>query len=147
MKTPTSTFHTANLCLLFFIVMMGLSGGISAQSVIYDIEPSVERATRLHVEAWEKVGRVNIFCIQLGSFSGENSGSKAQSLVNELNAQFKSRGVNAQAYSVFDAPNHKVRVGNFSSKQEAYGMFHELQTQYPGAFITRDKRKVKEILK
>ena len=147
MKTPTSTFHTANLCLLFFIVMMGLPGGISAQSVIYDIEPSVERATRLHVEAWEKVGRVNIFCIQLGSFSGENSGSKAQSLVNELNAQFKSRGVNAQAYSVFDAPNHKVRVGNFSSKQEAYGMFHELQIQYPGAFITRDKRKVKEILK
>jgi cell division septation protein DedD len=127
--------------------MTGISLGISAQNITYDIEPSVEKASRLHVEAWEKVERVNIFCIQLGSFSGESSGAKAQSIVNELNTQFRNRGINAQAYSVFDAPNHKVRVGNFSTKQEAYGMFHELQAQYPGAFITRDKRKVKEILK
>ena len=139
--------QTIGRCLLLFFLMTGISLGISAQNITYDIEPSVERASRLHVEAWEKVERVNIFCIQLGSFSGESSGAKAQSIVNELNTQFRNRGINAQAYSVFDAPNHKVRVGNFSTKQEAYGMFHELQTQYPGAFITRDKRKVKEILK
>lgn len=139
--------QTIGRCLLLFFLMTGISLGISAQNITYDIEPSVERASRLHVEAWEKVERVNIFCIQLGSFSGESSGAKAQSIVNELNTQFRNRGINAQAYSVFDAPNHKVRVGNFSSKQEAYGMFHELQAQYPGAFITRDKRKVKEILK
>lgn len=139
--------QTIGRCLLLFFLMTGISLGISAQNVTYDIEPSVEKASRLHVEAWEKVERVNIFCIQLGSFSGESSGAKAQSIVNELNTQFRNRGINAQAYSVFDAPNHKVRVGNFSSKQEAYGMFHELQAQYPGAFITRDKRKVKEILK
>ena len=120
---------------------------VSAQNITYDIEPSVQEASRLHTDAWEKVGKMNIFCIQLGSYSGENSGTKAQSIVNELNAQFRSRGINAQAYSVFDAPNHKVRVGNFSTKQEAYGMFHELQAQYPGAFITRDKRKVRDILK
>lgn len=139
--------QTIGRCLLLFFLMTGISLGISAQNITYDIEPSVERASRLHVEAWEKVERVNIFCIQLGSFSGESSGAKAQSIVNELNTQFRNRGINAQAYSVFDAPNHKVRVGNFSTKQEAYGMFHELQAQYPGAFITRDKRKVKEILK
>ncbi len=139
--------QTIGRCLLLFFLMTGISLGISAQNITYDIEPSVEKASRLHVEAWEKVERVNIFCIQLGSFSGESSGAKAQSIVNELNTQFRNRGINAQAYSVFDAPNHKVRVGNFSTKQEAYGMFHELQAQYPGAFITRDKRKVKEILK
>lgn len=139
--------QTIGRCFLLLFLMTGMSSGISAQNITYDIEPSVERASRLHVEAWEKVERVNIFCIQLGSFSGESSGAKAQSIVNELNTQFRNRGINAQAYSVFDAPNHKVRVGNFSSKQEAYGMFHELQAQYPGAFITRDKRKVKEILK
>lgn len=134
-------------CHIFFLVMAGFPWGITAQNITYDIEPSVERASRLHSEAWEKVEKVNIFCIQLGSFSGENSGTKAQSIVNELNAKFQSRGINAQAYSVFDAPNHKVRVGNFNTKQEAYGMFYELQAQYPGAFITRDKRKVKDILK
>lgn len=147
MKQIIFTFHKTNLCFLFFLVLAGLSYGIQGQNISYDIEPSVEKASRLHVEAWEKVEKVNIYCIQLGSFSGESSGAKAQSIVNELNAQFRSRGINAQAYSVFDAPNHKVRVGNFSTKQEAYGMFHELQVQYPGAFITRDKRKVKEILK
>lgn len=147
MKQIIFTFHKTNLCFLFFLVLAGFSYGIQGQNISYDIEPSVEKASRLHVEAWEKVEKVNIYCIQLGSFSGESSGAKAQSIVNELNTQFRSRGINAQAYSVFDAPNHKVRVGNFSTKQEAYGMFHELQVQYPGAFITRDKRKVKEILK
>lgn len=127
--------------------MVGTTLGGAAQNITYDIEPSVQEASRIHVEAWEKVGKVNVFCIQLGSFSGANSGTKAQGIVNELNIQFRNRGINAQAYSVFDAPNHKVRVGNFSTKQEAYKMFHELQAQYPGAFITRDKRKVKEILK
>ena len=135
------------LCLLFSLMLAGISYGIKAQNISYDIEPSVEKTARLHVEAWEKVDKVNIYCIQLGSFSGESSGAKAQGIVNELNAQFRSRGINAQAYSVFDAPNHKVRVGNYSTKQEAYGMFHELQAQYPGAFITRDKRKVKDILR
>ena len=134
-------------CFLLLVLMIGVSSGVSAQNITYDIEPSVQEASRLHSEAWEKVERVNIFCIQIGSFSGENSGAKAQSIVNELNTQFRNRGINAQAYSAFDAPNHKVRVGNFSTKQEAYGMFHELQEQYPGAFITRDKRKVKDILK
>ena len=147
MKQIIFTFHKTNLCFLFFLILAGFSYGIQGQNISYDIEPSVEKASRLHVEAWEKVEKVNIYCIQLGSFSGESSGAKAQSIVNELNTQFRSRGINAQAYSVFDAPNHKVRVGNFSTKQEAYGMFHELQVQYPGAFITRDKRKVKEILK
>ena len=147
MKQIFFTFHKASLCFLFSLILAGFSSRISAQNITYDIEPSVEKATRLHVEAWEKVEKVNIYCIQLGSFSGESSGAKAQSIVNELNAQFRSRCINAQAYSVFDAPNHKVRVGNYSTKQEAYGMFHELQVQYPGAFITRDKRKVKEILK
>lgn len=147
MKQIIFTFHKTNLCFLFFLVLAGFSYGIQGQNISYDIEPSVEKASRLHVEAWEKVEKVNIYCIQLGSFSGESSGAKAQSIVNELNTQFRSRGINAQAYSVFDAPNHKVRVGNYSTKQEAYGMFHELQVQYPGAFITRDKRKVKEILK
>lgn len=147
MKQLFFTFHKASLCALLSLILAAHSYGISAQNISYDIEPSVEKTARLHVEAWEKVEKVNIYCIQLGSFSGESSGAKAQSIVNELNAQFQSRGINAQAYSVFDAPNHKVRVGNYSSKQEAYGMFHELQVQYPGAFITRDKRKVKDILR
>ena len=139
--------QTIGRCFLLLFLMTGVSLGISAQNISYDIEPAVQEASRLHVEAWEKVEKVNIFCIQIGSFSGESSGAKAQSIVNELNTQFSSRGINAQAYSIFDAPNHKVRVGNFNTKQEAYAMFHELQAQYPGAFITRDKRKVKDILK
>ena len=144
MKQLFLLFPKITGCFLFLVV---ISTGVSAQNITYDIEPSVQAASRLHSEAWEKAEKVNIYCIQLGSFSGESSGAKAQSIVNELNAHYRSRGINAQAYSVFDAPNHKVRVGNFSTKQEAYGMFHELQAQYPGAFITRDKRKVKEILK
>ena len=147
MKHLFTVICKINVCLLIPLLAVGFSQSLRAQNISYDIEPAVQEAARLHSEAWEKVEKVNIFCIQIGSFSGESSGAKAQSIVNELNTRFQSQGINAQAYSVFDAPNHKVRVGNFSTKQKAYKLFHDLQLQYPGAFITRDKRKVKDILK
>lgn len=131
---------------IFTVLLFGANSLTQAQDIRYDVEPSVQHASQLHKEAWQKVERVSIVCIQLGSFSGENSGSKAQSIINELNTYFQNNGINAQAYSVFDAPNHKVRVGNFRNKKEAYKMFHTLQATYPGAFITRDKRKVKDII-
>ena len=112
----------------------------------YDIEPNVVTACEKHIQAWEKVDKVTIFCIQVGSFSGEKSGSKSQSLVNELNTYFRSKNIRAKAYSTFDAPNHKVRIGNFNTKSEAYKVFQLLQAEYPGAFITRDKRRVKDMI-
>lgn len=129
-------------CLLIFCAPCWIFSQVQ-----YDVEPRVEATVEKHIEAWDRVGKINIFCIQVASLSGEGSGANAQAMVAELNQYFAANGIDAQAYTIFVQPNHKVRVGNFLSKREAYKVMSVLQIQYPGAFITRDKRKISEWVK
>lgn len=132
--------------LVFFLLVSCFPFWAFSQ-VQYDVEPQVASTMEKHVDAWDRVGKVNIFCIQIASLSGEGSGANAQAMVVELNQYFAVNGIEAQAYTIFAQPNHKVRVGNFLSKREAYKVMSILQPQYPGAFITRDKRKISEWVK
>lgn len=118
-----------------------------AQYVTYDIEESIIKAQEKHIEANKNVDKVTIFCIQVGSFSGENSSGKAVILKNETEKQLAGISVPTQIYITFDAPNHKVRIGNFFDRMEAYHVLNYVQQTFPGAFVTRDKRKVEDIIK
>lgn len=118
-----------------------------AQYVTYDIEESIIKAQEKHIEANKNVDKVTIFCIQIGSFSGENSSGKAVILKNETEKQLAGISVPTQIYITFDAPNHKVRIGNFFDRMEAYHVLNYVQQTFPGAFVTRDKRKVEDIIK
>jgi len=118
-----------------------------AQYVTYDIEESIIKAQEKHIEANKNVDKVTIFCIQIGSFSGENSSGKAVILKNETEKQLAGISVPTEIYIIFDAPNHKVRIGNFFDRMEAYHVLNYVQQTFPGAFVTRDKRKVEDIIK
>ena len=118
-----------------------------AQYVTYDIEESIIKAQEKHIEANKNVDKVTIFCIQIGPFSGENSSGKAVILKNETEKQLAGISVPTQIYITFDAPNHKVRIGNFFDRMEAYHVLNYVQQTFPGAFVTRDKRKVEDIIK
>ncbi|HNW67311.1 MAG TPA: hypothetical protein PKK66_00465 [Bacteroidales bacterium] len=118
-----------------------------AQYVTYDIEESIIKAQEKHIEANKNVDKVTIFCIQVGSFSGENSSGKAVILKNETEKQLAGISVPTEIYIIFDAPNHKVRIGNFFDRMEAYHVLNYVQQTFPGAFVTRDKRKVEDIIK
>lgn len=118
-----------------------------AQYVTYDIEESIIKAQEKHIEANKNVDKVTIFCIQVGSFSGENSSGKAVILKNETEKQLAGISVPTEIYIIFDAPNHKVRIGNFFDRMEAYHVLNYVQQTFPGAFVTRDKRKIEDIIK
>lgn len=118
-----------------------------AQYVTYDIEESIIKAQEKHIEANKNVDKVTIFCIQVGSFSGENSSGKTVILKNETEKQLAGISVPTEIYIIFDAPNHKVRIGNFFDRMEAYHVLNYVQQTFPGAFVTRDKRKVEDIIK
>lgn len=132
-----------NILFLLYVLLPIL--GFS--QVQYDVDPQVDATVDKHVAAWNKVGKIDIYCIQISSLSGEGSGARAQEVVSTLNQFFIANGLSARAYSIFAQPNHKVRVGNFLTKREAYKVMSILLPDYPGAFITRDKKKVDDWVK
>lgn len=46
---------------------------------------------------------------------------------------------------VFEAPNYKVRIGNYRNRFDAYRDLQEILIYYPSAFICKDLINVKEI--
>ncbi|MBP5556415.1 MAG: SPOR domain-containing protein [Bacteroidales bacterium] len=112
------------------------------QSVQYDVEESVSLTEQKYKETCRRVGKVDVYVIQVVALSGEESGSKAQEVVKSLNAFLTSNDIHAEAYTVFSEPNHKVKIGNFTTRHAAYGVLMKVIGNYPGAFVTRDSRKI-----
>lgn len=69
-------------------------------------------------------------------FSG--SGTQARQEANELRAEFMGIHPDVPAYLIYQAPNFKVRVGDFRTELEAIQLQRELSYQYPGGFVARD---------
>ena len=116
------------------------------QSVQYDVEESVSLTEQKYKETCRRVGKVDVYVIQVVALSGEESGSKAQEVVKSLNAFLASNGIHAEAYSVFSEPNHKVKIGSFTTRHAAYGVLMKVIGNYPGAFVTRDSRRISSFI-
>lgn len=75
------------------------------------------------------------FRIQIFFDSGNYSGDRAQKIKEEF--EFKYPG--NYAYITWDAPNYKVRVGDFRTRLEAEGFMQQIMADYPNAFVIKDK--------
>lgn len=128
---------------LFFALLLPFL--LLGQNVRYDVEESVQNTEQKYKDACRHVGKVEMYVIQVMSLSGENSGSNAQERVSSLNSYLESNGIHAEAYSVFAEPNHKVKVGYFSTRYEAYSVLLKINHLYSGAFVTKDKVRISEI--
>ena len=49
-----------------------------------------------------------------------------------------------QAFIVFEAPNYKVRLGNYRNRFDAYRDLQDVLSMYPNAFICKDLINVRE---
>lgn len=76
-------------------------------------------------------------------FSG--SGTDARQQANELRAEFIGLNPIIPAYLIYQAPNFKVRVGDFRTELEAIRLQRELSYQYPGGFVARDLVKFPQL--
>lgn len=107
----------------------------SMAQVRYDVEPAVEVIQQDYIKAWEKVGEVKGYRIQIMAFTGINSRSTAES----ERSLFGSRYPEIPAYISYNEPYFKIRVGNFLTRLEAYKALLEIQESYPGAYVIPDK--------
>lgn len=72
--------------------------------------------------------------IQIYSSSGTGSSQRAR----EERAKFLTFYPNVPAYNDYDAPNFRVRVGNFRTKLEAEELKKLISQEFPSCFIVPD---------
>ena len=135
-----------NLRSLLCIALLCVSVDCFAQPDINDVIDSTLNITRdvrldslvmRHIRVNERKDGFEGYRLQL--FSG--SGTEARQEANTLRADFMARHPETPAYLIYQAPNFKVRVGDFRTELEAIKLQRELEYQWPGAFVVRDDIK------
>lgn len=59
--------------------------------------------------------------------------------------RFMRRYSSVRSYMTYNRPSYKIRVGNFSSKSQAYSFLRKIKGSFPSAFVAPDIVTVKNI--
>lgn len=78
------------------------------------------------IEGW----RIEIF-FEAGNYS--------KKLAMEAKSKFVEQYPEIPSYLIFQQPYYKVRVGDFRTKMEAEKFLHEIEIDYPQAFVVMDE--------
>lgn len=79
--------------------------------------------------------KVRGFRVQLVAESGQGSQDRAQTVKNAYTKKYNN---NPKVYLLWDPPNFKVRVGDFSTKFEAALFWKNIQTDFPNSYVVED---------
>ncbi len=63
----------------------------------------------------------------------------AYEMAKKKKLEFLSNHQEVPVYIKYDAPNFRVRVGDFRTKNEALKLYKKIKSKYPVAFIATDK--------
>uniref|UniRef100_UPI00321652DF SPOR domain-containing protein n=1 Tax=uncultured Draconibacterium sp. TaxID=1573823 RepID=UPI00321652DF len=139
---------------ILFLLLVGLFSSqlLFAQEVLYEEqsvdstkiaimeEVDVVRDARLdkmlkwHVEKNKKREGMDGYRVEI--FFSSRLDAKEESLA--IKTEFLSEYPDHAVHIKFVAPNFRVRVGDFRTKNEAWRLYKQIQRNYPAAFIVPD---------
>lgn len=129
--------------MMLCIVVVSIHAQQAHNNVEIIQDPSIDTILSKHVEINEALleGEDNYaidgFRVQIF----EESGNKSSTHAREAMAEFSEKYPDIPVYLTWQAPNFKVRVGDFSSRMQAEGFLKKIQRDYPIAWVIRDKIK------
>lgn len=91
----------------------------------------VSELVKKHIEFNERVRTVPGYRVQIAALSGANSRDQAF----ELKRRFKEEYPEVEVYIVFTEPNFRIKVGDFTSKLEAYVFMRRIKDSFPGTIV------------
>jgi hypothetical protein len=126
-----------------FAVAQEFEGGIIQQdsmqvTILNDLQ--VEHDTRLdkmlkwHIESNREREGIEGYRVEI--FFSSNFDAKEKAL--QTKTDFLSEFPDYPVHIKFVAPNFRVRVGDFRTKNEAWKLYKEIQKDYPTAFVVPD---------
>ena len=102
--------------------------------------PEVRDAFNAWVEA-NDASDFNGFRIRIYISSRPNAREESLEALKRFNRRFP----NIQAYRSYTTPNFKVSVGNFRTRVDAEILLREIRSEFPDAFIARERFKYPSI--
>lgn len=135
-------FRIILLSIICLVAANGLAGQDEGQVMIVQ-DPAIDTLLQKHIEMNEKLllntdnFAIDGFRIQIF----EESGNKSSTRAREVMAEFSTKYPDVPVYLSWQAPNFKVRVGDFGSRMEAEGFLNKIKRSYPIAWVIRDKIK------
>ncbi len=94
----------------------------------------MNRYTRVH----QKKESIEGYRIQVAAGSNRTN-------VYEVKSKFYKLFPDIKQYLIYQAPNFKLRVGNYRTRLEASKDLQEIMLDFNGAFIIRDEIKISEL--
>lgn len=116
---------------LFSLFLLGLAFAAQGQ-VVYTGNSPLEQSSKARVErkltdSTEKGYRVQVLMT--------NKRQEALDAKQKLESAYPFCPV----YLIYDAPNFKIRMGDFATKTEALSSYFTLKTEYAAAFVLEDR--------
>jgi uncharacterized membrane protein len=127
--------------LIYLFILLIVPVTIFAQQKVVPGEVNIiqdERVTTLiekHVQNNQTFNGLTGYRIQIFFDSGSNAKNRA----NNERRRFLTLYPQTRAYVTFDAPNFKVRVGNFRSRLEAERFLKDIQKHFDMAYVVPSK--------
>ncbi|MCK5730638.1 MAG: SPOR domain-containing protein [Draconibacterium sp.] len=104
------------------------------QNLRVNHDPRLDKMVNWHIEKNKKINGVEGFRVEIFF----NSGMDALELARNKKVAFLSKYPDYSVNIKYDAPNFKVRVGDFRTKNEALKLLKTINRSYPMAFIVPD---------
>jgi len=97
-------------------------------------DPRLENMLKWHIENNRNRDGIEGYRVEIFFSSSFNAREKAF----QMKKEFMSKYVDFDVHIKYTAPNFRVRVGDFRTKNEALKLHKRIQKDYPGAFIVPD---------
>lgn len=97
-------------------------------------DPRLEKMLKWHVENNRNRDGMDGYRVEIFFSSALNAKDQALRKKKEFLSKYPDYNVHVK----FTAPNFRVRVGDFRTKNEALKLHKQIQKDYPGAFIVPD---------
>jgi hypothetical protein len=97
-------------------------------------DQQIDRLLRAHKELMSRDRGISGFRVQIYSDSGNQSKLRTQ----RRKAEFDNRFPGVQSYIVYDAPDFKLRVGDFRTRLDARRFLEKIARDYEAAYIVVD---------
>ncbi len=120
--------------ILLFVFSVGF-----AQTGVITVKDNAGAGTLVekHIYFNKEHGELPGYRIQLSATTSLMSAKDAKAL-------FLQRFTDYHASIVFEAPNYKVRIGNYTNRFDANRDLQEIITEYPAAYIVKDLINIAE---
>ncbi len=100
-------------------------------------DPRLDKMLKWHIEQNTKKNGIDGYRVEIFFSSEVNALEQSKS----KKVEFLSKYPEYEVHIKYDAPNFRVRIGDFRTKNEALKLHKEIERSYPMAFIVPDKIK------